>query len=130
VQQQEVQLRYFSVTAPTAGIVGDVPVRVGNQVSTQTMLTTIDQNETLELNVQRADRARRGAAQGLPLQVLGNEGTTIVARRRRLHLAARRRSDAVGAREGAGPQPGRQLRARSTSRARIIWKTPKGWSCR
>src|SRR5689334_2575951 len=27
VKQQEVQLRYFTVTAPTTGIVGDVPVR-------------------------------------------------------------------------------------------------------
>ena len=33
VQQQEVQLRYYTVAAPTAGIVGDVPVRVGNQVT-------------------------------------------------------------------------------------------------
>ncbi len=33
VQQQEVQLRFFTITAPTAGIVGDVPVRVGNQVT-------------------------------------------------------------------------------------------------
>ena len=32
VQEQEVQLRYYTVAAPTAGIVGDVPVRVGNQV--------------------------------------------------------------------------------------------------
>src|SRR6185295_17503310 len=36
VQQQQVQLRYFTVTAPTSGIVGDVPVRVGHQVSPQT----------------------------------------------------------------------------------------------
>ena len=39
-------------TAPTAGVVGDVPVRVGNQVTPQTMLTTIDQNDTLEVYVQ------------------------------------------------------------------------------
>ena len=49
VQQQEVQLRYYTVTAPTAGIIGDVPVRVGNQVTPQTVLTTIDQNDTLEV---------------------------------------------------------------------------------
>ena len=61
VQQQEVQLRFFTITAPTAGIVGDVPVRVGSQVTTQTLLTTIDQNDTLEVNVVGADRARRRA---------------------------------------------------------------------
>ena len=62
VQQQQVQLRYYTVTAPTAGIVGDVPVRVGNQVSPQTVLTTIDQNQTLEVHVQvpieRSTRSR------------------------------------------------------------------------
>src|SRR5262249_40087526 len=51
VQQQQVQLRYYTVTTPTDGIVGDVPVRVGYQVTTATMLTTIDQNDTLEVYV-------------------------------------------------------------------------------
>ena len=51
VQQQQVQLRYYTVSAPAAGIVGDVPARLGMQVSTQTVLTTIDDNDTLELNV-------------------------------------------------------------------------------
>ena len=38
VQQQQVQLHYYTVAAPTAGIVGDVPVRVGFQVTPQTVL--------------------------------------------------------------------------------------------
>src|SRR5215213_11232026 len=70
VQQQQVQLRYFTVTAPTAGIVGDVPVRVGNQVSPATMLTTIDQNETLELNVNVPVERAGALRKGLPLQML------------------------------------------------------------
>src|SRR5206468_4019557 len=41
VQQQQVQLRYYTIAAPTAGVVGDVPARVGMQVSTSTVLTTI-----------------------------------------------------------------------------------------
>ena len=45
------QLRYYTITAPTAGIVGDVPARVGMQVSPQTVLTTIEQNDTLEVYV-------------------------------------------------------------------------------
>ena len=61
VQQQQVQLRYYTVTAPTAGIVGDVPVRVGNQVTPQTVLTTIDQNETLEVYVSVPIERARGA---------------------------------------------------------------------
>src|SRR6185295_16135733 len=51
VQQQQVQLRYYTISAPTSGIVADVPARVGMQVSTSTELTTIEQNDTLEVYV-------------------------------------------------------------------------------
>src|SRR5262247_3133913 len=50
-RQQEVQLRYFTIAAPTTGVIGDVPVRVGHVVTPQTVLTTIEQNETLEVYV-------------------------------------------------------------------------------
>ena len=79
MQQQQVQLRYYTVTAPTAGIVGDVPVRVGMQVSPQTLLTTLDQNETLEVQVAVPDRARRRLKLGLPLQVLSGDGLQTLA---------------------------------------------------
>ena len=79
VQQQQVQLRYFTVTAPTAGIVGDVPARVGNQVTPQTLLTTIDQNDTLEANVsvpiERAPQLRVG----LPMDIRTSDGAQTVA---------------------------------------------------
>ena len=102
VQQQEVQLRYFTVTAPTAGVVGDVPVRVGNQVTPQTVLTTIDQNETLEVNVS-VPIERAGDAQDRPAdcRCWSSDGAQTLAHDdRQLRLAARRRSDAVGAGEG------------------------------
>jgi RND family efflux transporter MFP subunit len=53
VQEQQVQLRYYTVTAPTAGIIGDVPARVGNQVTPQTVLTH-----------NRSERHARGAGAG------------------------------------------------------------------
>src|SRR6201998_4766005 len=34
VREQQVQLHYFRVVAPRAGIVGDIPVRVGDRVTT------------------------------------------------------------------------------------------------
>jgi multidrug resistance efflux pump len=36
VNEQQVQLHYYHVIAPRAGIVGDVPVRVGDRVVTTT----------------------------------------------------------------------------------------------
>src|ERR1017187_6796190 len=48
VNEQQVQLHYFQVVAPRAGIVGDVPVRVGDRVVTTTQLTTVDRPGSLE----------------------------------------------------------------------------------
>ena len=45
--QQEL-LAYYTVRAPFDGIVGDVPVHVGDYVATTTVLTTVDQNRDLE----------------------------------------------------------------------------------
>jgi RND family efflux transporter MFP subunit len=41
VREQQAQLQYYTVRAPKAGIVGDIPVHVGDRVVAQTQLTTI-----------------------------------------------------------------------------------------
>src|SRR5271167_2703549 len=40
IHQQEVQLKYYSVFAPVKGIIGEIPVHVGDRVTNTTMLTT------------------------------------------------------------------------------------------
>ena len=48
VNQQQVQLHYYTVSAPTDGIVGDVPVHVGDRVTNTTLLTTVDEPGNLD----------------------------------------------------------------------------------
>lgn len=61
---QEEQLAYYSVRAPFDGVIGDVPVHVGDYVSTTTVLTTLDQNKDLEAYIyiptERSIEARPG----------------------------------------------------------------------
>lgn len=45
---QEEQLAYYTIRAPFDGIVGDIPVHVGDYVSSSTVLTTVDENADLE----------------------------------------------------------------------------------
>src|SRR4051812_22065930 len=45
---QQRQLAYYNLTAPFAGIVGDIPVHVGDYVAPPTLLTTVDENAELE----------------------------------------------------------------------------------
>jgi RND family efflux transporter MFP subunit len=127
VQQQQVQLRYFTVTAPTAGSIGDVPVRVGNQVTTQTVLTTIDQNETLEVYVNVPIERAGALRKGLPVQILGQDGadqlgSTVV------DFISPRVDDQTQSVlvKGQVRNPDGKLRASQYVRARIIWKTAQG----
>jgi RND family efflux transporter MFP subunit len=127
VQQQEVQLRFFTISAPTAGVVGDVPVRVGSQVTTQTVLTTIDQNDTLEVNASVPIERAAALKVGLPLQVLSSDGSQRIAATTisfvSPHVDDQTQSVLV---KGIVKNPDGALRAAQYVRARIIWKTADG----
>lgn len=77
VRQQAVQLHYYRVTAPVSGIVGDIPVRVGDRVTPQTRLTTLDNNELLEAYI--SVPAERGQELRLdqPVELLSSSGTLL-----------------------------------------------------
>src|ERR1700728_2596547 len=51
VREQEVELHYYKVVAARSGIVGDIPVRVGDRVTNATPLTTVDKPGSLEVYV-------------------------------------------------------------------------------
>jgi RND family efflux transporter MFP subunit len=77
IRQQQNELSYFHVTAPTAGVLGDIPVRVGDRVTKTTTLTTIDTNSGLEVYisvpVQQAPRLRVG----LPVRIVNESGEVV-----------------------------------------------------
>ncbi len=77
VREGRVQLQYYHVTAPTAGVVGDIPVREGDRVTTSTMLTTLDDKAGLEAYIQvPVDRAP-DLRVGLPVHFLDDTGKVI-----------------------------------------------------
>ena len=74
VNQQKVELHYYQVPAPMSGIVGDVPVRVGDRVAVTTLLTTVDDQGALEAYIYvPADRAR-ALHLGAPVHLLDEAG--------------------------------------------------------
>jgi len=74
VKQERVQLQYFRVLAPTAGVVGDIPVHVGDRVTTSTMLTTIDRTSALEAYVDVPVENAQGLKQGQTVELLDSDG--------------------------------------------------------
>ncbi|HEY6337954.1 MAG TPA: efflux RND transporter periplasmic adaptor subunit [Candidatus Sulfotelmatobacter sp.] len=77
VREQEVQLHYYKVVAPRAGIVGDVPVRVGDRVTTTTQLTTVDKPGSLEVYVYVPIEHSAQLRMNLPVQVLDSDGKVV-----------------------------------------------------
>ena len=74
VREQEVQLHYYKVVAPRSGIVGDIPVRVGDRVTNTTQLTTVDQPGSLEVYVYVPIEHSAQLKMNLPVQVLDANG--------------------------------------------------------
>jgi RND family efflux transporter MFP subunit len=74
---QQRQLGYYSLTAPFAGIVGDVPVHVGDYVSPQTLLTTVDENSELEAYIFIPTELSSQIRMGLPVQIVTSTGQLI-----------------------------------------------------
>jgi RND family efflux transporter MFP subunit len=77
VREQEVQLHYYRVAAPWSGIVGDIPVHVGDRVAVTTQLTTVDKPGSLEVYVYVPIERSALLKMNLPVQVLDSNGKVL-----------------------------------------------------
>ena len=77
VNQQKVELRYYRVSAPMDGIVGDIPVRVGDRVTVTTLLTTVDEPGPLEAYVYVPAEKARNLKIGLPVRLSDGAGNLV-----------------------------------------------------
>jgi len=77
IKEQEVELQYHRITAPFAGIVGDIPVKIGNIVNQSTPLLSITQNNPLEVNVGLPVEKVFEIRKGLKVEVLDNNDKVI-----------------------------------------------------
>ncbi|MGH9600185.1 MAG: efflux RND transporter periplasmic adaptor subunit [Terracidiphilus sp.] len=78
---QQQLLGYYTVRAPYAGIVGDIPVHVGDYVSQSgsppTVLTTVDANRDLEAYIYVPTARAAEIRPGLEVDLLDNSGSPI-----------------------------------------------------
>ena len=123
VREQQVQLHYYKVDAPRAGIVGDIPVRVGDRVKTDTVLTTVDKPGSLEayiyVPIERSTQLRRG----LPVQIIDSEGNVIAdSRVSFISPQVDNTTQTVLVKSMIANNPGK-MRTSQFIRARVIWDT-------
>ncbi|MBA3993450.1 MAG: efflux transporter periplasmic adaptor subunit [Cyanobacteria bacterium DS2.3.42] len=126
VKEQGVELRYHTIKAPFSGMVADVPVKLGDYVTPDTVLTSVTQNRPLEVYVsiptEYSNRIRNGMtveltnAADAPLGVakvffvspnVENQSQTVLVK-----AIYENRDD--------------KLRAGQMITARVLWKTEPG----
>jgi len=81
LNQLRTELVYYRVTAPTSGILGDIPVHVGDRVTKSTLLTTIDENAGLEVYLNVPVQQAPGLRIGLPVRLLDDNGQAVATER-------------------------------------------------
>jgi len=126
VQQQKVELRYYRVSAPMDGIVGDIPVRVGDRVTVSTLLTTVDEPGALEAYVYVPASRAKELRLGLPVKLLDESGA-VRAETRVTFISPQVDPDTqtVLAKAAVGNTKG-DLRIAQQVRAQITWGNREG----
>jgi len=126
VNQQQVQLKYYSVFAPTDGIVGDIPVHVGDRVTNTTALTTIDERTGLEVYIPVPSEHARQIKMDAPVEVLDNGGKTLL--QTKVYFISPQVDTATQSVLVKAPadKAADVLRSMQLVRARITWSTHPG----
>ncbi len=76
-QTQQQQLSYYRLTAPFDGLVGDIPVHVGDYVSPTTVLTTVDSNDQLEAYIYIPTERAGDIRMGMKVELMDQAGNDL-----------------------------------------------------
>jgi RND family efflux transporter MFP subunit len=123
VTQQTVQLHYYKVVAPRAGMIGDIPVRVGDRVTTSTTLTTVDQPGALEAYVYVPIERSSEIHLNQPVEIVDASGKVLAESRIRFvspEVDTSTQSVLVKATISNNRE---RLRTAQFIRARVVWGT-------
>jgi RND family efflux transporter MFP subunit len=120
---QQRELAYYSLTAPFAGIVGDVPVHLGDYVSPQTVLTTVDENAELEAYIYIPTERAHDVRMGLPVQIVTSSGELIESSS--IDFVSQQVDNSIQGVLAKAPIHGSLDRFRNEQlvKARVIWST-------
>jgi len=121
VNEQQVQLHYYKVVAPRAGIVGDVPVRVGDRVTTTTVLTTVDRPGSLEAYIYVPVEKSAQLKMNLPVQIVDASGAPLASSRITFISPQVDNTTQTVLAKAQIANPKDTLRTAQFIRARVIW---------
>lgn len=126
LREGQVELQYYRIQAPQAGVVGDIVIRPGDRVTPSTVITTIDDNSVLEADIQIPLDRSPELRLGLPVQLLDAEGN-VVATNPITFVSPRvdERTQTVLVKTSLKDAP-EAVRAQQFTRARVVWREASG----
>src|SRR5579884_156764 len=123
VATQERQLAYYNLIAPFNGIVGDIPVHIGDYVSPQTLLTTVDENADLEAYIYIPTERASDIRIGLPVEIVTNSGQPL--EKTKIDFISQQVDNALQGVLVKAPvhAPLDRFRTSQLVKARVVWST-------
>jgi RND family efflux transporter MFP subunit len=118
---QENELAYYSIRAPFDGVVGDVPVHLGDYVSSSTLLTTVDENRDLEAYIYIPTERAGQVRPGLSVDILDNSGRQV--ERTAINFISPQVDDQLQGILAKASVHSPLLRTEQLVKARVIWTT-------
>jgi RND family efflux transporter MFP subunit len=125
VKQQRVELRYYSVTAPMDGVVGDIPVRVGDRVTVATLLTTVNELGGLEAYIYVPADQAKNLKLGVPVRLMDETGKSL-ADTRLTFISPQVDPDTQTVLAKAAVESQGKLRISQQVRAQLTWGVHQG----
>ncbi|KJH70996.1 hemolysin D [Aliterella atlantica CENA595] len=126
VKEQQVQLQYYRVTAPFGGTVGNIPVKIGDRVTTETNLANLTENQNLEVNIAIPIERAPDLRVGMPVELLNAQGE-VVGTSRVFFISPNVNNDTQSVLVKASyANDSGNLRADQFIRARVIWDRSPG----
>jgi RND family efflux transporter MFP subunit len=117
---QEQLLAYYTVRAPFDGVVGDIPVHVGDYVTTSTMLTTVDENKDLEAYIYVPTERSGDVRMGQEVNITDNNGK-LLEKTRIDFISPQVDSMLQGILVKAPVEPSAELRNAQIVKADVVW---------
>jgi multidrug efflux pump subunit AcrA (membrane-fusion protein) len=126
LSEQRAQLRYYDVSAPFSGVVGDIPVKVGDYVSPSTPLLTITVNQPMEayiyIPVEKSSKLRTG----MPVELIAPDGKELGSSRVFFVAPGAEGNDQTVLIKAEYANADGRIRVGEWGQARIVWSQDSG----
>jgi RND family efflux transporter MFP subunit len=128
LQAQKEQLRYYQITAPFAGVIGDVPVKVGDHVTSATALTSLTENHPLEAYISVPAEKASAMHEGINVALAGANGDEYGESKVIFVSPTVDPASQTVLVKALYPNSKSELRAEQTVKAVVVWRQKNGIS--